>query len=126
MEHQDSSFLNSKLRWLDCVPKILKAAERESNPNTVHWLQQRSNTSDEGLLLTISEFLCYSFALKYCILSRYIGSDALLLAIILSYLLHDPQTKQDHSRIVQIVPVSLVHAMAHSLPLLSSFNVPQI
>ena len=56
-----------------------------------------------------------------CHFSRYIGLDALLSAIILSYLLHNPCTKQDHSRIVQIVPVSLVHAVAHSLPLLSMF-----
>ena len=55
--------------------------------------------------------------------SRYIGSDASLSTIILSYLLHDPRTKQDHSRIVQIVSVSLVLAIAHSLPLLSMFTL---
>ena len=42
------------------------------------------------------------------VLSIFTGADCLLAAIILAYILHDPRTKKDHSRIVRIVTVSLL------------------
>lgn len=78
VQQQNASFLSVKLRWLEVVPRILEAAKSDGNASIAHWLHQRSETSDEG-------------------------ADSLLAAIILSYLLHDPRTKKDHSRIVRIV-----------------------
>ena len=41
-------------------------------------------------------------------LSTFTGSDSLLAAIIVAYILPDPRTKKDHSRIVRIVTVSIL------------------
>ena len=41
-------------------------------------------------------------------LSTFTGTDSLLAAIIVAYILPDPRTKKDHSRIVRIVTVSIL------------------
>lgn len=49
VQQQNASFLAMKLRWLELVPKILKAERCEGNGSIAHWLEQRSDSSDEGL-----------------------------------------------------------------------------
>ena len=45
--------------------------------------------------------------MKNVTLSTFTGTDSLLAAIIVAYILPNPRTKEDHSRIVRIVTVSI-------------------
>ena len=49
----------------------------------------------------------------YCCLLT--GSDSLLAAIVVSYMLHDPRTKKDHSRVVRLITVSFLHGYVQCL-----------
>ena len=48
VEQQKKTFLKCKLRWLECVPKILEAARKEKNVHMDCWIQQYNDSNDEG------------------------------------------------------------------------------
>ena len=52
---------------------------------------------------------CGTYMVHVCLItmSSNSGSDAVLALVLLAYLLPDPRSKQDHSRLVQFIPVSL-------------------
>ena len=59
MAKQHASYLSSKLKWLELVPKILLYAQSETDdPKLTYWINQHKETADEGIYIIRFNLYC--------------------------------------------------------------------